>query len=215
MPTKEQKRELDGLATIIEAIDGYRVGRNMDPRRFSQKLDELDQLVRRAIGRVGRQRLEKVVDFVVNLPARDPSAARWSSIFMVVRFLLRVTMVLFMLSLGLWVYGVPWAPHVTAAATALVYVVFVVRWYSLVKLEEFYERAMRDQPGKEKVLKRSANSFIRLLAAKIEEYGSKPSKHKLHLFKVDYDGIRVLKRPSLIRETYLAEVVASEAVGGS
>ncbi len=204
----KKRRDLEDVAALIEAIDGYRIGRNVDPKRIRAMLDERWDLVKGALGGSGgRKKLERVLEFMVNLPARDPSATRWSKVFLVVRLTLRVTIMLFVVALGLSVWGHPMAQATLIAATVLLYFVLVARWYSLVKLEEFYTSKAREQPSKDRTLKAAVESLVRLLAGELEREGTPPKRYRLHLFKDDYEGVRILKGPGILRETYLAEVV--------
>ncbi len=208
---KPHKELAEDIALLIEAADGYRVGRNTDLRRIRDVMDRRAKELTDVFAGGLRKKFEKTADYVINLPAIDPVAKKWSAVFLVVRFLLRIALLGFMVSLIVVTLGKDWAPWLLYTSTGILYVVFFLRWYSLVKLEEFYIQEFAKRPGRDKILRETVNRLIRKLAQVIKEHDLKPKKHRLHLFKTDYEGIRVIKKPNILRDTYVVEVLLDAA----
>jgi hypothetical protein len=197
---------LDDLAFMIEATDSYRVGRNIDFKKVENVMERLSPELPDLFDSAIKKKYKKTVDFITSLPFRDKSMRRLALFYMLFRLLLRFSLVGFLLSIGLIFYAPPYSTPMLIASTSLLYAALVGRWYTLMKLLEFYEREMKNQPGKDEFLKEIAQKLIDELSSKIRERGVKPSKYKLHLFKDDYSGVRILKRPGWLRDYNLAEV---------
>jgi uncharacterized membrane protein len=197
---------LEDIAFMIEATDSYRVGRNIDFKKVESVMERLSPELPDIFNSATKKKYKKTVDFITSLPFRNRSMRKFAILYMLFRFLLRVSLVGFLLSIGLIFYAPPYSTPTLIASTSSLYAALVGRWYTLMKLLEFYEREMRNQPGKDELLKEIAQKLIDELSSKIGERGVKPGKYKLHLFRDDYSGVRILKRPGWLRDYYLAEV---------
>lgn len=195
---------IEKLAFLIEATDSYRVGRNTDLRKVDNAMNELSSLP--ILDASTKKKYRKVVESVINLPRKNRRAFMWAQLYVIFRFLVRVSFIGFLLSIGLIFYRNPLSGYLLLSSTALLYVALIGRWYSLLKLLDFYEAEMKNQPGKDEFLKEFAQKLIEELRSKLREQGVKPTKVRLHLFRRDYSGIRVLKKPGWLRDYYLAEV---------
>lgn len=200
------KSLLEKIAFLIEATDSYRVGRNVDFRKVERAMEELSPSLSGLLDASTRKKYKKTVEFIVNLPVRNREARLWSSIYMVIRFLLRVALLGFLLSVGLLFYGSALAEPVLWFSSSLLLTSLVIRWYALVKVFEFYEREMKNQRGKDEFLKELTQELINSLRERLLELGMNPRKLRLHLFKDDYSGVKVVKGPGWLRDYYLAEV---------
>ena len=198
------KEVIEKLAFLIEATDSYRVGRNVDFRKVENSMNGLSSLP--ILDASTKKKYKKVVESVINLPRKDRRAFIWAQLYLIFRFLTRIAFVGFLLSVGLIFYRNPFSGPLLLSSTAILYVALIGRWYSLLKLLDFYEVEMKNQPGKDEFLKEFAQKLIEELRSRMREQGVKPSKVKLHLFKRDYSGIRVLKKPGWLRDYYLVEV---------
>ncbi len=206
MTRKDEKELLNNLAFLIETTDSYRVGRNTDPRKVESTLQEIFPHVSDILDSSTRKKYKRITDFIINLPSRDRNIAKWSAVFTVFRFLLRITLLGFTVAFGLAIYNSPLTFPVLYFLTFLLYIVLIGRWYSLNKVLDFYEFEMSNQPGKDSFLRELAQKLIDRLRDKILEFGVKPKKYRLHLFKTDYNGIKIIKRPGWLRDYYLVEV---------
>ncbi len=200
---------LEDIAFMIEATDSYRVGRNIDFKKVENVMERLSPKLPDILDGATKKKYKKTVDFITSLPFKNKSMRKFALLYMLFRLLLRVSLVGFLLSVGLIFYALPYSTPMLIASTSLLYAALVGRWYTLVKLLEFYEREMKNQPGKDEFLKEIAQKLIDELSSRIGELGMKPSKYKLHLFRKDYSRVRILKRPGWLRDYHLAEVEIS------
>jgi hypothetical protein len=200
---KERRKLIDNVSYLIEALDAYRVGRNVDPKVFEGKYEEIADDIRGVIDRGRKKVLMSSIDYMVNLPLKDRSARTWSSVFLISRFLIRVTFILFFLSMLLYITSRgDTANYLLITGVILFYTVSVLRWHSLNKLLDFYEKQTGRADSKRILLKEAAQDLINYLGQIKGE-----RKVKLHLYNRDYNGIKVLRRPGWLRDYYLVEVV--------
>ncbi len=202
--SKKDKEIVDNLVFIIEALDGYRVGRNVDPKILEKKMDDVEPVARKVLDRKRRKVLLSAADYMINLPAKSKSARMWSGVFLISRLLIRITFVVFLVSILMYFISPPSVGNTLLfVGVALFYIVAVMRWYSLNKLLDFYERQSGRADAKRMILKKAVNDLISFLRGYLEDHGIKKEKVKLHLYNVDYEGIVVLKRPGWLRDNYV------------
>ncbi len=80
------------------------------------------------------------------------------------------------------------------------------RWLALTKVLEFYEKELKFQETKIKFLKEMTQRIIYFISENKEKWGIKEKNIRLHLFNHDYKKVKVIKKPSFLREYYLVEV---------
>ena len=78
--------------------------------------------------------------------------------------------------------------------------------YELKKIAE--EGDVKEEEATKRRLKEAVQHHINKLKANIEKYGLKPEDYKIKLQRTDYDGIKVVKKPGILRGYYLAIVNA-------
>ncbi|RLE63286.1 MAG: hypothetical protein DRJ38_07925 [Thermoprotei archaeon] len=200
-----KKKELSTVAWLIEALDGYRVGRTVNPKTVMEKIGEVEHVLEPR-AKHAKKVIRKTLDYVANLPARDPSAKRWATVYLLVRLSLRITFVLFLFSLFLTTMNPELGFYLLYVATALLYISMIVRWYSLNKVLDFYALNHHLMEGASRRLKNYVQQLIDYMKSSIVREGLKKSKYKLHLFNTDYESIVVLKKPGILREYYLCEI---------
>jgi len=200
---KERKRLVENVSYLIEALDAYRVGRNADPKIFERKYEEIADDIRGVIDRGRKKVLMSSIDYMINLPLKDRGARTWSSVFLISRLLIRITFTLLLLSVLLYiVYPGQIANYLLIVGVALFYAASVLRWHSLNKLLDFYEKQTGRADSRRALLKEAAQDLINYLGRIKSD-----KKVKLHLYNRDYEGIKVLRRPGWLRDYYLVEVV--------
>jgi len=205
--SKKLRKAVDDILFVVEAIDGYRVGRNVDPRVFKSRFEKIEEHVKKAVDRKKRKALFSAVDYMVNLPAKDPSAKLWSQVFLVSRFLLRITLLFFIAALFLNTLSGSWAARlILYSAIGLFYFSAVSRWYSLNKVLDFYEARRGRAEAKSRVLRSIAQDLMELVRELVRQGAVSRKKARLNLFNTDYRGIRVLKKPGWLRDHYVVEL---------
>ncbi|OYT27942.1 MAG: hypothetical protein B6U95_05385 [Thermofilum sp. ex4484_82] len=202
---KAVKKELSTIAWLIEALDGYRVGRTINPKMVMKKVNQVEHVFEPKVMHA-KKVIRQTTDYIANLPARDPTARKWVSVYLFNKLLLRITITLFLFSFFFLSKGYEIGFTLLYIATAILYVVLIVRWYSLNKILFFYEKNYKLMEGASRRLKAYAQHLIEYMRKIIAKENFKTSRYKLHLFNTDYDHIKVLKKPGLLRDYYLCEI---------
>ncbi|MEM3699680.1 MAG: hypothetical protein QXL57_02285 [Candidatus Bathyarchaeia archaeon] len=78
--------------------------------------------------------------------------------------------------------------------------------YELRKIAE--EGGVKEEEATKGRLKEAVQHHINKLKANVEKYGLKPEDYKIKLQRTDYEGIKVIKKPGILRGYYLAIVNA-------
>jgi hypothetical protein len=78
--------------------------------------------------------------------------------------------------------------------------------YELKKIAE--ESGIKEEEATKQRLKEAVQHHIDRLKANIEKYGLKPDDYRFKLQRIDYKGIKILKKPSILRGYYIAVVDA-------
>ncbi|MEM0007596.1 MAG: hypothetical protein QXR89_04940 [Candidatus Bathyarchaeia archaeon] len=78
--------------------------------------------------------------------------------------------------------------------------------YELKKIAE--EGGVKEEEATKRRLKEAVQHHIDKLKSTIEKYGLKPEDYKIKLQRIDYEGIRVIKKPGILHGYYLAIVDA-------
>ena len=199
--------KLSDMAYVIEALDGYRVGRNTSIERVEEKIRRWRD-VEKSLPKW--HSIRRDIDALLNLPLRDPYARKLSNIFLLIRSLLGILGVTF--SFGL--VSVALFPHISTPLiyTCMVALLFmaIARWYVLNKILDYYEREISCQLGKVRRLRTAVDSLIRKFKEDMKKGNIPAKKYRLHLFNTDYASIKILKKPGWIRDYYVCEVDVCE-----
>jgi hypothetical protein len=78
--------------------------------------------------------------------------------------------------------------------------------YELKKIAE--ESGIKEEEATKQRLKEAVQHHIDRLKANIEKYSLKPDDYRFKLQRIDYKGIKILKKPSILRGYYIAVVDA-------
>jgi len=132
--------------------------------------------------------------------------ASYVNLFLMIKFLIRLFGVLFVFLIayfitskdfdGTLVLGIGWG---------FVTIIFL-RWLSLTKTLEFYDIEMKNQQGKLRHLKDGVQKIIYLISEYKEKNKVSGKKTRLHMYNNDYQKIRVVRSPGMLRDYYLIEV---------
>jgi hypothetical protein len=205
---KEVGKMLSDIAFVIEALDGYRSGRHIDPKRVSEKVNRWREIE----GSLPRKwlSLQRDIDALINLTLRDPDIKKFANVYVLIKFGLRIVYVLLLSSFFMLIRWPDIGMLVIYGSLGMLYFLLIVRWYVLDKMFTYYERVISSQPGKVEQLKLAVNSLIKTLTEYLEKEQVSSKKYRLHLFNTDYNGIRILKKPGWLRDYYLCEVVGGK-----
>ncbi|MGB9730006.1 MAG: hypothetical protein ACP5GU_09500 [Thermoprotei archaeon] len=205
---KEINKMLSDFAFVIEAFDGYRVGRNANPKRVDAKIRQWHEIE----GSLPRKwlSLQRDIDTLINLTLRDPDAKKFANIYVLIKFGLRIVYLLLLSSFLILLRWPDSGMLLIYASLGMLYFLLILRWYTLDKMFMYYEKVISNQRGKVEQLKLAVNSLIKNLIEHLKREKISPKKYRLHLFNTDYDGIKVLKKPGWLRDYYLCEVVIGD-----
>ncbi len=196
---------LSDMAFVIEALDGYRIGRNTDPKRVGEKINKWRE-IEESLPRKWLS-LQRDIDTLINLSLRDPEIRKFANIYVLIKFGLRIVYVLLLSSFFILIRWPDIGMLIIYASLGILYFLLIVRWYVLDKMFLYYEKVLSNQPGKVEQLKLAVNSLIKKFVEYLEREHIPPKKYRLHLFNTDYNSIKILKKPGWLRDYYLCEVV--------
>jgi uncharacterized membrane protein (DUF106 family) len=202
---KETEEMLSDMAFIIEALDGYRSGRCIDPKRVDEKINRWreigDSLPRKWPS------LKRDIDALINLTLREPEAKKLANTHILTKFCLRMVYLSLLLSFFIMIRWPNIGIIIIISAITALYILLIVRWYVMNKMFTYYEKMISSQPGKVEHIKLAVNTLIKRFKEQLGRKHIPPKKYRLHLFNTDYNDIKVLKKPGWLRDYYLCEVI--------
>jgi hypothetical protein len=204
---KKTKTTLEDLLFLAEAFDSYTTGRNVNLKKVTTILQKEQEIVKQKVDRIEQKRILDAADFIINLPAKSKKATFYANLFLLTRFLVRVFIFLFVLLLTFFFTSNDLNENIVLSVGWGFVAILFLRWFSLSKLLEFYEEELKSQHGKIRHLKDGTQRIINLIYEYKQNNKIPGKKTKLHLYNVDYDKIMVIKKPNILREYYLTEVV--------
>lgn len=205
---KSISKMLSDLAFVIEALDGYRVGRNANPKNVDTKIRQWHE-IEESLPRKWLS-LQRDIDTLINLTLRDPDAKKFANIYVLIKFGLRIVYLLLLSSFLVLMRWPDTGIMLIYISLGALYFLLILRWYTLDRMFTYYEKVISGQPGKTEQLRLAVNSLIKKLTEYLRREKISPKKYRLHLFNTDYDGIKVLKKPGWLRDHYLCEIIVSD-----
>jgi len=203
---RKRKPELEDLATLISAIDGFRVGR-------CAELKSVERIVRRVhLTDTGRKwkSVRRDLEAIMNLPTSSAKVMFMMNIALLLRFLgvLSYTIV-FILAVMMGLspsLNIEPSTFVNIFNYALIFgiSVLVVRYFVKEQIKKFFDQSADKFKGKSAHLRELNQELMNRLREGIKKSNGKPRDYKLTLFNADYNGIKVLKKPGVWREHFTA-----------
>lgn len=206
---RKKKRELEDLATLISAVDGFRVGR-------CAELKSMDRIVRkvRLTGTSKKWKsIRRDLEAIMDLPTSSPKVMFMMNLALLLRFLglvsfLVVMMLAIMVSIGSAIELTGSFIDIFNSVLIFGIVVLVVRYFVKERVKKFFDESAGRLKSKSTHLRELNQELIDRLSEGIKKYKGKPRDYKLILYNSDYKGIQILKRPGVLREHFVA--IASE-----
>lgn len=209
---KKAKKILSELTILISYYDGLRSAVIHDPKDLLMKTRNVGvdsaymkyfsketQKVLKKIGRSGKVRkmirVNKVLNFVT------------LSYFMIVVALAILWQREIMLPQSLeWLYWLlSWPSVILLFILAdITLLLLSLTKYELRKIAE--EGGVKDEEATKRRLREAVQHHINKLKANIEKYGLKPEDYRIKLQRTDYEGIKIIKKPGILRGYYIAIV---------
>jgi len=203
---RKRKPELEDLASLISAIDGFRVGRCAD-------LKSVEKIVRRVhLTDTGRKwkSIRRDLEAIMNLPTSSPKVMIMMNLALLLRFLgvLSYTIVLMLaIIVGLSPsLNIETSTFLNIFNYALIFgiVVLVVRYFVKEQVKKFFDQSADKFRGKSLHLRDLDQELVNRLREGIKKSKGNARDYKLSLFNADYNGIKVLKKPGIWREHFVA-----------
>jgi len=203
---RKRKPELEDLATLISAIDGFRVGR-------CAELKSVERIVRRVhLTDTGRKwkSIRRDLQDIMNLPTSSPKVMRMMNLALLLRFLglLSYTIVIILaIMMGLsFSLKIEASTFVNIFNYTLIFgiSVLVVRYFVKEQVKKFFDQSADKFKGKSAHLRELNQELINRLREGIKKSNGKSRDYKLTLFNADYNGIKILKKPGVWREHFTA-----------
>jgi hypothetical protein len=204
---KKEKDVLSDLIFLAEVFDGYTTGRNTNPNRVKGVLEREEALLRQKIDKLEQKRIIDDTDFIINLPKKEERTTFYVNLFLMIKLLIRLFGVLFVFLMAFIITSRDFdETTVLILGWGFVAIIFL-RWLSLTKILEFYDTEMKSQQGKLRHLKDGAQKIIYLISEYKDKKKSSSKKKRLHLYNNDYQNIKVIRSPGILRDYYLIEVI--------
>jgi len=206
---RKKKRELEDLATLISAVDGFRVGR-------CAELKSMDRIVRK-VRLTGTSKkwtsIRRDLEAIRDLPTSSPKVMFMMNLALLLRFLglvsfTAVMMLAIMVSIGSAIEITESFTNIFVSVLIFGNVVLVVRYFVKERVKKFFDESAGRLKSKSTHLRELNQELVNRLREGIKKYKGKPRDYKLILFNSDYKDIQILKKPGILREHFVA--IASE-----
>jgi len=205
---RKKKPELEDLATLISAIDGFRVGR-------CAELKSVERIVRKVrLTDTGRKwkSIRRDLEAIMDLPTSSAKVMFMMNLALLLRFLGVLSYaIVFILAVMMGLSLSPsWNINASTFVTIFDYVlifgisVLVVRYFVKEQIKKFFDQSADKFKGKSAHLRELNQELMNRLSEGINKSKGKPRDYKLTLFNADYNGIKVLKKPGVWREHFTA-----------
>jgi len=203
---RKRKPELEDLATLISAIDGFRVGR-------CAELKSVEKIVKRVrLTDTGRKwkSIRRDLEAIMDLPTSSRKIMFMMNLALLLRFLgLLSYTIVFILAVMM---GLSPSLNIEASTFTDIFTyamifgitVLVFRYFVKEQIKKFFDQSADKFKGKSAHLRELNQEFLNRLREGIEKINGKSRDYKLTLFNADYNGIKVLKKPGVWREHFTA-----------
>ncbi|MEM3697285.1 MAG: hypothetical protein QXQ94_07275 [Candidatus Bathyarchaeia archaeon] len=211
---KKAEKISNELVSVISYFDGLRSASIHDPKELlmKTKTSGLDSAYLKYFSKETQKVLKKI--------GRSGKVRKMIRVNKVLNF---VTLVYFMIVVALailwqrdvrppsleWVYWtfLSWPSIILLFILADVTLLMLsLTKYELKKIAD--EAGVKDEEATKRRLKEAVQHHINKLKANVEKYGLKPEDYKIKLQRTDYEGIKIIKKPGILRGYYLAIINA-------
>jgi len=187
---------------LIEYFDGVRVGYGIDFRTVERILSNRKKVEEALPYKL--KSLKRDIEEMLLLIYKDKKATRALKYLRISLFLHRFVFFTLIFSLIALLLGVTFSPLIVFLVFPILYIAVVLKTRSLVTIRLFYiNNREKLAPGKDRKLKETINSLIDLL----REIEWAKGYVTLRLYNIDYNNIKVVKRPGFFKDYFVAVVV--------
>ncbi len=199
-------KDIRQLIDAICIVDAARVGRFKRLKELGKFVEDGD--LAKGTG-FSWKAVRGDISTILDLPKKDPTIARYASLIPALSIMILSGFMVIVLLFTLRIYWLFDVRKYTSLefSNVIAIVLFVIggllvaRWYMDERIGEFYET----NPTKSQRLGRFTQALIDHLVQKLK-HSKKPVDFQMRLYNVDYKGISVRKKPSLIRDYYVIKI---------
>jgi len=193
------------MRKLVEALDGYRVGRYTSLSKVERLVLELGVQLP-----YGWEEIRRDVEAIMALPSASPEYKRLERMEQRAALLTKLNMLLLASALLLYVFRI-WHPSFLLDAVVLILVVaslvvanvvYYVRAYAAVRINALYAEKLPELEKLGRRLKAAVEHLLRQLRRELRAAGIDPRNYTLKLWLPDYSGVRIVKRPSRLSAKY-------------
>lgn len=201
--------KVKALKVLIEALDGYRVGRYTSLEKVERIIAELNLKLPHDWGEI-----KKDIHAVLTLPRTSPAYQRLEKLDRLAARLTRLNLALLLLALAAYLTRF-WLAHwlLDAAALALILAALVIvnvayslRVYVSMKIDVIYAEKLQELEKRGEKLRALVNYLIRLLRRELVARKYNLETFTLKLWVHDYSGIKVVKKPTRFSSRYVVRL---------
>ncbi|RLE89041.1 MAG: hypothetical protein DRJ96_04745 [Thermoprotei archaeon] len=190
------------LRRLIEALDGYRIGRYTDVGRVEELIDELGLRLPHDWSEVRRD-----IEEILSLPRRAPNYERLRKLEALSSRLSRANLAIIGVAILSYLAGHPYV-FVALAVSSLVVlnVVYFLKAYVNFKISEVYASSLEELEALGARIKETVEFLLRQLRKELRSMGYRVEEFRLKLWVPDYSGIQVVKKPSILSSRYVVKL---------
>lgn len=201
--------KVKALKGLIEALDGYRVGRYTNLQRVERTIVELNLKLP-----YDWEEVKKDINDILALPRTSPMFERLERYDRLAARLTRLNLIFLLLALSAYLarYWIPyWLLNVAAltlilAALIIVNMAYYLRIYVSMKIDAIYVEKLPELEKKGERLKAVINFLIRLLRRELVARKYNLETFTLKLWVPDYSGIKIVKKPGRLSSRYVVRL---------
>jgi hypothetical protein len=206
----KKDENLDDVAQLISVIDSFRVGMGVD----IESLRELVRTIRRTIKLENWPQIYKDMKYIQDLPLeKEPRIKLYTNIYVFLRYLVRqafliigLLLFIFLLTTQLPLIKPQHLRYFLYGILAAAWCVVAVRAFVKDKLKVFYYTHQKEYSKQEERLQKAAQDLIFKMGKLLIEKGEPGKKYSFSMYQKDYKGIKILKKPGVLRDYYTIAV---------
>lgn len=202
--------ELDDVAQLISVIDSFRVGMGVN----IESLRELVRTIRRTVKLENWPQIYKDMKHIQDLPLeKEPRIKLYTNIYVFLRYLVRqafliigLLLLIFLLTTRLPLIKPQHIKYFLYGILGAAWCVVAVRAFVRDRLKVFYYNHQKEYKKQEERLQKAAQDLIFKMGELLTQKGEPAKKYSFSLYQKDYKGIKILKKPGLLKEYYTVAV---------
>jgi len=199
-----KNKEIEEIIKIISSVDALSVGRG-------SSLDDIDEIAWKH-GFDSWKNVKNDLDRMIRIPMLYNKSVRYLSItFSISNYSSSFFLVFLFLSATATLVGL-WSPSQRFIGffyfiAGLSFVLVVLRFISKWRMDVFFEKNRISQKQRYEVVHAFVQMAIDKLKSIFEETGEEKNKYRIRLYRTDYENLRIVAEPGLLRDCYFATVI--------